>query len=277
MNMKNETALITGSTSGIGKKLAELFLKEGCKVAICSRSEEKLSPTLTEFKKSYGDRVIGLICDVTKPEDLSNVVTETIQAFGSLRILVANAGINLTYGPFDHMSGEMVLSNAKSVIGVNLFGVLNSVAAVMPQMKKQNYGRLITLSGGGADRPLTHMTIYSASKGGVVAFSKCFAEELKEKDMDIKLNIYQPGMLKTGLTSKVNAVPNWRSSEEVLKETATAMDFMGGNINESVLKVIPYVLPSCTKNGTLFRGFSLFKMITGAMKLQKAMKKKNSL
>ncbi|WP_457917093.1 SDR family NAD(P)-dependent oxidoreductase [Candidatus Lokiarchaeum ossiferum] len=276
MNMKNETALITGSTSGIGKKLAEFFLKEGCQVAICSRSEEKLAPTLAEFKNIYGDRVIGLICDVTKPEDLNKIVSETVQTFGSLRILVANAGINLSYGPFDHMPSEMVLDNAKSVIGVNLFGVLNSVAAVMPQMKKQRYGRIITLSGGGADRPLTHMTIYSASKGGVVAFSKCFAEELKEKEMDIKINIFQPGMLKTGLTSKVEAVPDWRSSEDVLKETATAMDFMGGDINESVSKVLPYVLPSCTKNGTVFRGFSLFKLITGAMKLQKAIKKKNN-
>ncbi len=276
MNLKNETALITGSTSGIGKKLAEVFLEEGCRVAICSRSEAKLKPTLETFQAKYGDRVIGLICDVSNPEDLKVMVCETIKAFGSLRILVANAGINLRYGPFDRMPAEMVLSDATKVIGVNLFGIMNSIAAVLPQMKEQKYGRIITLTGGGADRPLTHMTIYSASKGGVAAFSKCFAEELKEMPMDIKLNIYQPGMLKTGLTTSVEVVPNWQDEATVLKDAKMAFEYMGADITKSCQTVIPYVLPSCSKNGTVFRGFSLFKLIRGAMKLQKMQKKKAS-
>ena len=139
-------------------------------------------------------------------------------------------------------------------------------------MKLQQYGRIITLSGGGADRPLTHMTIYSASKGGVVAFSKCLAEELKANPEDIKLNLYLPGMFKTGLTSGVKPVPNWNDQETLEKDTDIAIGFMGGNISKSTAKVIPYVLPSCKDTGKLFRGFSLPKLILGAMKLQKYMK-----
>ncbi len=93
MKMKNETALITGSTSGIGKTMAETFLKEGCKVAICSRNEDRVKATLEEFKAKYNDAVIGFTCDVASPSDLANVVQQTIEAFGSLRILVANAGM----------------------------------------------------------------------------------------------------------------------------------------------------------------------------------------
>jgi 3-oxoacyl-[acyl-carrier protein] reductase len=276
MLMKNETALITGSTSGIGKKLAEKMLSQGCRVAICSRKETNVDATLNEFREKFGDAVIGFPCDVSKPEDLKYVIEKVVESFGSLRILVANAGISLSYGPFRYLSLEKMNSDAISVIGVNLIGMMNSVAAVLPQMLKQGYGRIITLSGGGADRPLTHLTTYSASKGGVVAFSKCLAEELKEDKADIKLNIFQPGMLKTGLANNATPVPGWRNKKDVLEDTDLAFEYLGGNIEQSTSKVIPYLLPSCDKNGTEFRGFPLFKMIRGGIKLQKLMKKKES-
>jgi 3-oxoacyl-[acyl-carrier protein] reductase len=277
MSMKNETAIITGSTSGIGKKLAELFLKEGCKVAICSRSEEHVNNTVSEFASEFGDSVIGFPCDVSKPENLKNLVDKAIAAFGSIRILVANAGLETNYGPFEYMPPEMVYETAKTVIGVNLIGMINSIAAILPQMKKQKYGRIVTLSGGGAERPLTNMTIYSASKGGVIAFSKCFAEELNEinkKGNDIKINIFQPGMLKTGLTSHADVVPGWMDVETVRRNSELALKYLGGDINETCSKVLPFVISSCKENGEVFRGYKISHMIRGGMKLRKEMKQK---
>jgi 3-oxoacyl-[acyl-carrier protein] reductase len=277
MSMKNETAIITGSTSGIGKKLAEIFLREGCKVAICSRYEEHVNNTLTEFKSRFGDSVIGIPCDVSKPGDLKSLVQKVIEAFGSIRILVANAGLNKNYGPFEYMSTEVVYETAKEVLGVNLIGMINAIAAVLPQMKTQKYGRIVTLSGGGADRPITYMTVYSASKGGVVAFSKCFAEELKEINKgatDIKINIFQPGMLKTGLTSRADVIAGWMDVETVRRQSELALQYLGGDINETCSKVLPYVLPTCKKNGQLFRGFKILDMIKGGMKLRKELKKR---
>jgi 3-oxoacyl-[acyl-carrier protein] reductase len=274
--MENETAIITGSTSGIGKKLTEMFLKEGCKVAICSRSAEHVNATLSQLKPEYGNSLIGFPCDVSKPEDLKNLVHKVMEEFGSIRILVANAGLEKNYGPFEYLPQEMVYENAKIIIGVNLIGMMNSIAAVLPQMKKQKYGRIITLSGGGADRPLPNMTIYSASKGGVVVFSKCFAEELKEsntKERDIKINIFQPGMQKTGLTTHTDVVPGWMDAETVKRNSELALTYLGGDLEESCSKVIPFVLPSCKKNGKVFRGFKIMNMIKGGMKLRKEMKK----
>ena len=252
MKMKNETALITGSTSGIGKTMAETFLKEGCKVAICSRNEDRVKATLEEFKAKYNDAVIGFTCDVASPSDLANVVQQTIEAFGSLRILVANAGMSMEYGPFEYLDPETVDCNARQILGTNLIGMINTIAAVLPQMKKQNYGRIITLTGGGADRPLENMTLYSASKGGVAAFSKCLALELQQSHPDIKLNIYQPGMQRTGLMADVKVVPNWRSCVEVQQETELALQYMGGNIQESVSKVVPFVCHLVKRLGKLF-------------------------
>ena len=270
--MINETAIVTGSTSGIGKKIAELFLKEGCKVTICSRNETNVNQTLAEFKKQFGDSVIGIPCDVSDPAAIKNLIDKTIEAFGSIRILVANVGVNLTYGPFQYLTLDKVNSNAKTIIEINLIGILNSVSAVLPQMIKQNYGRIITLSGGGADRPVENMTIYSASKGGVLAFSRCLAKELDTGENDIKINIFQPGMVLTNLY-KVSLIEDWKDKETYDSQMELLKKYVMIDVEKSSMTVIPYALPTCKDNGKSFRGFSLPKMIRGFMKVSKEMKK----
>jgi NAD(P)-dependent dehydrogenase (short-subunit alcohol dehydrogenase family) len=273
MKMKNEIAIITGSTSGIGKTLAKLLLREGAKVTICSRNQEKVSHTLAELKEQYGDNVIGQVCDVSDPLAVQNLVNKTIEAFGGVRILVANAGFNLSYGPFDCFSLEEANKEANLVIGTNLIGVINSISAVLPQMKKQGYGRIITLAGGGADRPLEHMTIYSASKGGVLTFSKCLALEFDQNPDDIKLNIFFPGMIYTNLMRNTCVIEDWKDETEFREELDLMMKYVATDIEESCSKVIPYVQPSCKSNGKSFRGFSLFKLIRGFRKLRKERKR----
>lgn len=272
MKMLNETAIITGSTSGIGKKIAELFLNEGCKVAICSRNENNVSQTLEEFKSNFGDSVIGAPCDVSDPKSLKQLVDRTIETFGSVRILVANAGTNLSYGPFSYLSSEQVNSDANTTIKTNLIGIINSVAAVLPQMIKQNYGRIVTLSGGGADRPVRHMTIYSASKGGVVAFSKSLALEFKTDNPSIKINIFNPGMIDTNLSNNANVIEAWKDKATHDKEMEILRKHVMTDIDKSCSAVVPYVLPSCKKNGASFRGFSISKLIKGFRKVSKELK-----
>lgn len=273
--MKNETALITGSTSGIGKKTAELFLREGCKVMICSRNEDNVNQTLSEFKKEFGDSVSGMTCDVSDPDSVKSLVDKTINAFGSLRILVANAGINLTYGPFEYIPLENVNADAKTVIGVNLIGIINSVATVLPHMIKQKYGRIITLSGGGADRPIEHMTIYSASKGGVLAFSKCLAKELEKDQNDITINIFNPGMIDTNLSKNSNVIEAWKDKETYNREMEIIRKYVMTDVEKSCSTVIKYALPTCKDNGKSFRGFSIMKLIKGFKKVSKELKQMN--
>jgi NAD(P)-dependent dehydrogenase (short-subunit alcohol dehydrogenase family) len=206
---------------------------------------------------------------------MQEVIDKTIKAFGSLRILVANAGLNSHYGPFRYFTPEQVTEDTKLVIGVNLVGMINSVHCVLPQMLKQKYGRIVTLSGGGADRPLEYMTIYSASKGGVVAFSRCLATELKQEDADIKINILQPGMQRTGLTTgptRASIVSGWKSNQDIEKQMEIVLDNLGGDLDLVATKVIPYVLPSCNKSGERIMGFSLRKLIKGVRKMRKLQK-----
>ena len=272
--MINETAIVTGSTSGIGKKIAELFLKEGCKVTICSRNQTNVNQTVAEFEKQFGDSVIGVPCDVSDSDAVKNLIDKTIEAFGSIRILVANAGENLTYGPFQYLTLDQVNSDAKKIIGTNLIGTINSISAVLPQMIKQKYGRIITLSGGGADRPMENMTIYSASKGGVVAFSGCLAKELEKGDNDIKINIFQPGMIFTNLYN-VTLIEAWKDKESYDAEMELLKKYAKTDVEKSSMTVIPYALSTCKDNGKSFRGFPLAKMIRGFMRVSKEMKRLN--
>ncbi len=270
--MKNETAIITGSTSGIGKKISELLLREGCKVAICSRNEKNVKETLDEFQKKFGDSVIGVACDVSDPAAVKMLVDKTIDTFGSVRILIANAGVNLAYGPFEYLSLEKVNSDAKTIIGINLIGIINSVAAVLPHMIKQGYGRIVSLSGGGADRPLEHMTIYSASKGGVLAFSRCLAKELEKNEKDIKINIFNPGMVNTNLGKNAQVIETWKDKKTHEREMELIKKYVMTDIEKSCSAVIAFVLPSCKKNGQSFRGFSIMKLIKGFKKVSKELK-----
>jgi NAD(P)-dependent dehydrogenase (short-subunit alcohol dehydrogenase family) len=273
MRMINETAIVTGSTSGIGKKIAELFLKEGCKVMICSRNETRVKQTVAGFKQEFGESVIGMPCDVSDPSAVRILVDRTIEAFGSIRILVANAGLNLTYGPFQYLSLDEVNSDANLIIGTNLIGVLNSISAVLPHMVKQNYGRIITLSGAGVDRPQENLTIYSASKGGVVTFSRCLAKEFEAEGNDIKINIFQPGMILTNLYN-VSLIEAWKDKEEFDAQMELIKVYVMVDVEKSSVAVIPYALPSCKKNGKSFKGYSLPKLIRGYMKVSKEMKRR---
>jgi NAD(P)-dependent dehydrogenase (short-subunit alcohol dehydrogenase family) len=271
--MKNETAIITGSTSGIGRKIAELFLREGCKVAICSRKETHVQQTLDELKETFGDLVIGMTCDVSDPNAVKFLVDKTVDLFGSVRILVANAGINLTYGPFEYLPLEKANSDANTVISTNLIGVINSISAVLPYMIKQGYGRIITLGGGGASRPIENMTLYSASKGGVLAFSKCLAKEFENNDSNLKINIFFPGMIDTNLVKTAQVIEAWKDLETYEREFALIRKYVMTDIEESCTNVIPYALPKCQDNGKVFRGFSGMKLGMGFMKVRKEMKK----
>jgi short-subunit dehydrogenase len=255
--------------------IAELLLREGCKVTICSRNEQKVQQTVSELKEQFGDSVIGMKCDITKIDNLKAVAEKTNDVFGSIRILIANAGMNTAYGPFECFTPENALTNAETVIGVNLIGTINTISVILPYMINQEYGRIITLSGGGGDRPIDNMSLYSASKGGIVTFSQCLAVELDKREGDIKLNIFHPGMIETNLTTEIACVPNWKTEEEVKNELNFVMQYIGGDIEKRCSKVLPYVLPECKSNGKIFRGFNLFKLITRAMKMQRVMKKRN--
>ena len=234
MSLKNETAIVTGGTSGLGKRITEHLLEQGCRVAICSRHEQHVNATITELSSKYTNaNIIGYPCDVADPLAVQSFTNRVAKEFGSIRILVANAGLAGMYGPFANIPYNQLAEHERSVIGTILLGTIQTISAVLPFMVQQKYGRIVTLCGGGVERPLVHQTVYSSAKGGVTTFSKCLALEFSQRKEDIKINIYEQGFIRTGLTSSGDIVPGWSNPEVVKKNTDLALQYIGTDITAS--------------------------------------------
>jgi NAD(P)-dependent dehydrogenase (short-subunit alcohol dehydrogenase family) len=200
MKLKNLNVLITGGSQGLGKVIAEHFLREGANVVICARGEKDLRATRGELAKKFpAQKVCAMVCDVSNEKQVSGLVAFALRELGSLHALVLNAGI---YGPMGPTE-SVPLDEWRQAMEINLFGVLLPCRAVIPHFKKAGRGKIIVLSGGGATNPLPNISSYAASKAAVVRLAETLAEELREFHVDV--NAIAPGALKTRFVDQVLA------------------------------------------------------------------------
>ena len=201
MKLKNRNALITGGSQGLGKAIAEQFVREGANVVICARDEKILSATRLELEKlaAPGQRVLSRPCDVSSEEETGQLAAFALRELGSIEVLVNNAGI---YGPMGFTESVAWKEWTRS-IEINLYGVLLPSRALMPHFKKACAGKIIILSGGGATNPLPNLSSYAAAKAAVVRLMETLAEELKPFNVDV--NAIAPGALNTRFLDQVLA------------------------------------------------------------------------
>jgi 3-oxoacyl-[acyl-carrier protein] reductase len=200
MKLKNLNAIITGSSQGLGKVIAEHFLSEGANVALCARSEKDLLATRDELAKKFSSqKVVAKTCDVSNEAQVNELVAFAVRELGGVNALVLNAGIYGPMGPTESVS----LDEWRRAMDINLYGVLLPCRAVIPHFKKAGRGKIVVLSGGGATNPLPNISSYAASKAAVVRLMETFAEELKAFHVDV--NAIAPGALATRLVDEVIA------------------------------------------------------------------------
>ena len=200
MKLKNLNALITGGSQGLGKAIAECFLREGANIVLCARNEKDLSATRDELAKRFpGQKVAAKTCDVANESQVNELVAFALRELRTLDALVLNAGI---YGPMGPTE-SVPLDEWRRAIDINLFGVLLPCRAVIPHFKKAVRGKIVVLSGGGATNPLPNISAYAASKAAVVRLMETLAEELKAFHVDV--NAIAPGALATRLVDEVLA------------------------------------------------------------------------
>jgi 3-oxoacyl-[acyl-carrier protein] reductase len=200
MKLKNLNALITGGSQGLGKAIAEHFLREGANIVLCARSDRELSATRDELAGKFpAQKVFAKTCDVSDESHVNALVAFALANLGSLDALVLNAGI---YGPMGPTE-SVPLDEWRRAIEINLFGVLLPARAVIPHFKKAGHGKIVVLSGGGATNPLPNISSYAASKAAVVRLMETLAEELKPFHVDV--NAIAPGALATRLVDEVLA------------------------------------------------------------------------
>ena len=200
MKLKNLNALITGSSQGLGKAIAEQFLREGANVVLCARSEKDLSATRAELAKKFPvQKVFAQTCDVSDEAQVNALAAFALRELGSLQALVLNAGV---YGPMGPTE-SVPLAEWRRALEINLFGLLLPSRAVIPHFKKSGRGKIVVLSGGGATNPLPNISAYAASKAAVVRLMETLAEELKSFQVDV--NAIAPGAMATRLVDEVLA------------------------------------------------------------------------
>lgn len=224
--MKIKTALITGGTKGIGYGVAETLIKEGIKVAITGRNKEtvdKASAQLNQIKAGYA---VGIVADVRNFESQQNAVNGVIEQWGSLDILVANAGVG-HFAPIEFLTIEQW----HETMDINLTGVFYSVKAALPALKASK-GYLITIASLAGTNFFANGSAYNASKFGLVGFTQ--AVMLDVRNDGIKVTTIMPGSVATHFNDHE---PSEKDAWKIQPEDI-------GQMVADLLKMNPRTLPS---------------------------------
>jgi 3-oxoacyl-[acyl-carrier protein] reductase len=194
--LNNKSVLVTGASRGIGRAIALYFAKNGAKVAVnYSGSEAKANEVVDEIKAN-GGTAFAIKADISNSEDVTNMVKSVIDEFGTLDVLVNNAGITR-----DNLIMRMKEEDWDAVINTNLKGVFLTTKAVTRQMMKQRQGRIINIASIVGVSGNAGQANYVAAKAGVIGLTKTSAKELSSRG--ITVNAIAPGFIETDMTGKL--------------------------------------------------------------------------
>lgn len=214
----SKVALITGATRGIGKQIALTLSKEGYNLAINYRKESEEVQKLKNKIESNNVECLMLQGDVSNFEDCQRFVKQTIEKFDHIDVLVNNAGITR-----DMLLARMKEEDFRQVIDVNLIGTFNVTKNVISYMMKARSGRIINISSVVGISGNAGQTNYSASKAGIIGFTKSLAKELSSRN--ILVNAIAPGFIETDMTDVLKDEIKQEISKNIpLKRMGTADD-----------------------------------------------------
>ncbi len=196
---QNRIALITGGSRGIGRATAVRLAQDGADVAISYASRADAAAQVVAEIQSLGRRATSAACDVSKPDDVAALVRHVRTQLGPIDLLVHCGAISNIR---DH--SELTYDCWRETIDVNLTGAFLVVSAVKDEMLERNYGRIVTISSIAALRPRKTQIHYAASKAGVIAMTRCFAEALAPH---VRVNCIAPGLVETEM---VHVLPQER-------------------------------------------------------------------
>ncbi len=199
IDLQGRTALVTGASMGLGRAIAFALVKAGADVFICARTESELSATAEALEKEASGKqtVRFAAADIGSVPQMDQLFLDLQQAFPRLDILVNNAGV---YGPFGAIE-DVDWQHWIDALHTNLTATVYASRLAVPIMRRQKYGKIINISGGGATSPLPGISAYAASKAGVVRFTETLAHETAADNIDV--NAIAPGILDTRLTDQL--------------------------------------------------------------------------
>jgi 3-oxoacyl-[acyl-carrier protein] reductase len=203
--LENKVALITGGSRGIGKGIVEVFAQQGAHVAFTFNSSAEAANALAKELSKDGVQVRAYQSDAAQFDQAEALVSQVLEDFGSVDILINNAGITK-----DNLLMRITEEDFDRVIEVNLKSVFNMTKAIQRTMLKQRHGSIINMSSIVGVQGNAGQTNYAASKAGIIGFSKSVALELGSRN--IRCNVIAPGFIETEMTQKLDeaTVQSWR-------------------------------------------------------------------
>ena len=234
--LESKVAIITGGSRGIGKSICETFAQNGCNVAFTYNNSKESAESLAKELNGSGIKAKAYKSDASNFDDATKLVEDVLNDFGKIDILVNNAGIKK-----DNLLMRMEKSDFDSVINTNLSSVFNLTKASIKTFLKQRNGSIINISSVVGVKGNAGQSNYSASKAGIIGFSKSIALELGSRN--IRSNVIAPGFIETDMTDSLSedVINSWKESIPLKR---------GGN-------------PSDVGNACVFLASDLSSYITG--------------
>lgn len=193
--MNNKVAIVTGSSRGIGAETAKLLAQRGAKVVVNYARSATAAEEVVEAIQKRGGQAIAIQADARNMEQMSQLVEETVKVYGTVDILVHNAGMSFPKKTFEEMEWEEFIQKTND----ELQAAFVSTKVVLPYIKKQQYGKLVYVSSGLSNHPAPAFIAHGTSKGGLNSFVKYIAQEVGKQG--ITANIVSPGLVETDATA----------------------------------------------------------------------------
>jgi len=241
INLEGKIAIVTGGRRGIGRAIAEVLARQGADIVLGDRQEDEAFAAAAEIAAASGRRIQACFVDVADYQSAANMVDCAMSKFGRVDILVNNAGITR-----DTLILRMSEEDWDSVMDVNLKGAWNCTKAVIRPMMKQRWGRIVNISSVSGLVGQAGQTNYSASKAGLIGFTKALAREVASRG--ITVNAVAPGFVPTALTEnlpedlvammmKLISMGRWGEPEEIAHAVAFLASQEASYITGQVLSV----------------------------------------
>ena len=227
MNNKSKTAIISGSSTGLGTHIAQFLINDGYNVVITYFKNKTKAEKLEKKLNNIGNVKLFKL-DVSKIKNVQSVVKNTLKHFSSIDLLINNAGIHI-----DNNVNSMDETTWKKVIETNLGGTFHFCKCVLPQMRKQQYGRIINISSVVGLVGSKGASNYAASKAGIIGFTKSFAKEVAP--FGITVNTIIPGFFDAGMFYHFDS----KTRKSILKQIPTQRLGQPHEISDLIKAIIP--------------------------------------
>lgn len=190
LGLKGRVALIGGSSKGLGRAIAVALAREGCRIALNGRDAKRLTAAVSHVQEFTSADVEKFVADVSDPKQVASLVEQVRERFGSLDILICNAG-----GPPPVSFQDAPPESWQAAIDLNLRSTIELCRHAVPIMRKREWGRIICLTSVAAKQPLPGLILSTTARAGVLGFAKALADELATEG--ITVNAVCPGYMRT--------------------------------------------------------------------------------